>query len=199
MTKLISLYLTLFMLLCFSCNNLSNEENKDSFIFIGRNEYTQSSFNGLIYYKLKSSKELMNGYYVVGNKTTKWEEFEVKDGLLNGDYIIFHNNGNIYSHSHYIQGLKEGEELTYSLDGKLQNKNNYNNDAKNGLQYSYFDNGNLSTTSKFDNGNFIESVNYNILGQITSQSFIKNDQRVKQVIKYGKVYSETISNNNDTS
>ena len=80
-----------------------------------------------------------------------------------------------------------------------QNKNNYNNDAKNGLQYSYFDNGNLSTTSKFDNGNFIESVNYNILGQITSQSFIKNDQRVKQVIKYGKVYSETISNNNDTS
>ena len=99
-----------------SCKKVK-EKNDTSFTFIERGSYKINSANEQNFYFIDRS--LMDGYYVVGNELTKWEEFDVEEGLLNGDYIIFHPNGEIYTHSNYIKGKLNGEEKVNYLSGKL--------------------------------------------------------------------------------
>jgi len=183
--------------LCYSCNSSDKTKKDDAFIFIERNAYTTNNFNDLEYYRLNKAKEFMDGYYVVGNDVTKWEEFELKEGLLNGDYIIFHSNGEIYSHTKYANGRRNGEELTYSAAGVLTKKNTYKNEILVGSQFGYFDNGKIQSEYKYEDGKSIETLNYDILGNISSQSFIKDGKTITQKITEGKVYSEKVSSNYD--
>ncbi len=183
--------------LCCSCNFSKDNTKDDSFTFIGRNAYTTNSYNGMEYYRLNKTKEFMDGYYVVGNEVSKWEEFEVKKGLLNGDYIVFHPNGEIFSKTQYGNGKRDGLELNYSAVGVLIKKSTYKNDILIGSQYSYFDNGKIRSESKYKDGKRIETLNYNLLGHITSQSFIKDGRTITQRITGGKVFSEHVKSNYD--
>ncbi|MEO1032781.1 MAG: hypothetical protein AAFX55_15320 [Bacteroidota bacterium] len=190
--------LLLLILIFFSgCKSDSNTKKDDAFTFIERNGYTVNSYNGLNYYYLNKTKALMDGYYVVGNEVTKWEEFEFKKGLLNGDYIIFHPNGEMSSHSKYSNGKLQGEELIYTPLGKLSKKNNYKNDVLDGIQYSYYDNGKVRSEAKYEDGERIETLTFNILGHIVSQSFIKDSRTITQNLREGKLYSEKVSSNYD--
>ena len=188
---------TLLLTLCCSCNSAAKKEKDDSFTFIERNSYTTNSYNGLEYYRLHKAKEFMDGYYVVGDEVKKWEEFELKEGVLNGDYIIFHTNGEIFSHTKYVNGKRNGEELNYNAEGILTKKSIYKNDILVGSQYTYFDNGKKQSESKYEDGKSVETQNYNLLGHIVSQSFIKDSRTITQKISEGKIYSEMVSSNYD--
>lgn len=180
----------------FNCKSKEDQKN-DAFTFIERNAYTINSYNGKDYYRLKGSKDFMDGYYVVGNELRKWEEFEFKKGLLNGDYIIFHDNGEIFSHARYVNGVRHGEELNYSKAGVLTKKKNYNNDKLSGSEYTYHENGKVASETKHIADELVESETYDILGNITSQTFIKDGRTITQKIVEGKIYSEMVSSNYD--
>lgn len=192
------LLISIFSITLLSCEFIGKEKKDDSFTFIGRNGYTISNYNGLSYYRLNETSEFMNGYYVVGNEVTKWEEFEFKEGLLNGDYIIFHPNGEIFSNTKYANGKKHGDELMYSGDGTLIKKSTYQNDILVGSQYSYFENGKIQSESKIEDGKSIESQHFDLLGNIVAQSFIKDSRTITQKIVDGKIYSEMVSSNYDS-
>ena len=177
-----------------SCKKVK-EKNDTSFTFIERGSYKINSANEQNFYFIDRS--LMDGYYVVGNELTKWEEFDVEDGLLNGDYIIFHPNGEIYTHSNYIKGKLNGEEKVNYLSGKLMKLKTYKNDVLVGKVVEYYESGQVKSESKIKDGKLIESVSYDIIGNVESQMFIKDGYTFHQKILKGKVFSEQISSNYD--
>jgi antitoxin component YwqK of YwqJK toxin-antitoxin module len=188
---------TVFALTVIRCDSSEKKKRDDAFTFLERNAYTVNNYNGLEYYRLNETKEFMDGYYVVGNKMTKWEEFDVEKGILNGDYILFHPNGEISSHTKYLNGKRHGEELRFTSDGILTKKSTYEKDILVGKQYSYFDSGKIQSESKIEDGKPVETLTYNLLGHIVGQSFIKDGRTVNQKIEGGKVYSEMVSSNYD--
>ncbi|WP_179009353.1 toxin-antitoxin system YwqK family antitoxin [Winogradskyella forsetii] len=186
------------ILLVIGCKSSEKDKKDQSFTFIGRNDYTINSYNGLAYYRLNKTKKFMDGYYVVGSEMTKWEEFEFKEGLLNGDYIVFHPNGEMSSQSKYSNGKKHGDELLYFANGVLNSKSTFKNDVLVGSKYTYFENGKVQSESKIEDGKPIETQYFNILGNIVAQSFIKDGRTITQKIVEGKIYSEMVSSNYDT-
>ncbi len=186
----------LLIILFFGCKN-SEKNNISDFKLIPRNSYFIDNYNGISVYRDNETKKPMDGYFVVGDKFTKWEELNLKEGVLNGDYIVFHNNGHIFSHSIYINGKLHGEEKTYTLSGALSKVSNYNHGNKVGKNLSYFENGQIQSESKIENEEVVESVTYSIIGEIESQMFIENGRKITQQIKGGKVITEQISSTYD--
>lgn len=193
-------YFSCLLIFCFSlfhnCLETKKPDN-DSFTFITKGEYVVDNYNGLSVYRLKNANKIMNGYFVVGNEFSKWEEFNVKEGLLHGDYIIFHSNGNIYSHSLYSNGKLNGEEKIYFPSGALKKVKTYRNNEPHGQIVEYFETGQVAFKSKIVNGKKTETVQYDILGNIKYQEFIKDGHTIKQKISAGKVVSEEIISNYD--
>ena len=189
-------YLSILLVLLFNCKDKSNNES-ESFILIPKNSYSTSSYNGIQIFKLTEDKKTMNGYYVIGDKFTKWEEFNVKEGILNGDYIVFHQNGEKFSHSQYSNGKLHGSDSLYYLSGKPKTVKSYSNGVLYGETFEYFESGQLKSVSKIENEKPIESTSYNIIGEIESQMFIKEGKRINQKIINGKLLSEQISSTYD--
>ena len=187
----------LLIVLLFGCKNPDNSD-KSNFKLIPRNSYFTDNHNGISVYRENETRKPMDGYYVVGDKTTKWEEFNVTKGVLSGDYIIFHNNGNMFSQSKYLNGKLHGEEKTYTLSGILSKASNFNHGIRYGKDLSYFENGQIQSESKIKNEEVIESVTYNNIGEIKSQMFIKDGRKITQNIKAGKVFFEQISSTYDS-
>ncbi len=187
----------LLISILFSCNNAKKTKTDDAFTFIGRNDYSIDNYNSISYYRLNGAKDFMDGYYVVANETTKWEEFNLKKGVLNGDYIIFHPNGEISSHTKYANGKRHGDELYYSNTGALIKKSTYNNAILIGKQYTYFENGKIQSQTILEHGSSVETQTYDVLGNIISQRFIKEGKTINQKIVEGKIYSEFVSSNYD--
>ncbi|WP_170180966.1 toxin-antitoxin system YwqK family antitoxin [Hyunsoonleella aestuarii] len=179
-----------------ACKEKANKDSS-SFELLPRNSYFVDSYNGIGVYRLNETKEVMDGYYVIGNKTSKWEEFSVKEGVLNGDYIVFHSNGEIFSHSQYQNGKLHGNEKIYSLSGKIKTHKTYNQGLLYGKSIGYFENGQISSESTIKNEEIIESISYNQIGEIDSQMFIKDGRKITQYVKGGKVFSEQISSTYD--
>lgn len=173
-------------------------QNQDeNFKLVKRNSYFVDSYNDISIYRSNEDRKLLNGYYVVGDKFKKWEEFNVTNGILNGTYIVFHSNGEIFSQSNYLNGKLHGEEKTFNLSGQLSKLNTYKNGVLYGKSISYFDNGNIKSEYKIEDEEVIESVSFDLIGNIESQMFIKEGRSITQTIKNGKVFSEQVSSNYD--
>lgn len=188
----------IFTVLLISLLCTCKKTDESSFNLIPKNSYSTDSYNGISIYRDNETRKLMDGYYIVGNKVSKWEEFNVKDGILNGDYIIFHNNGNIFSESKYLKGKLHGEEKTYSLSGVLSKVRNFSHGILYGKDLNYFENGQIKSESKIKDEKTIESITYNIIGEIESQMFIEDGRKITQKIKGGKVIVEQISSTYDS-
>lgn len=194
---LIIINLLSFIILSISCkNDTANTDN--SFTLKGRNSYFVDSYNGISIYRDNESRKPLNGYYVIANESTKWEEFNVENGVLNGDYIIYHNNGKKFSEAKYVKGKLHGEEKTYSITGALSKLCTYRHGVRYGETITYYDNGNIESKSKIENDKTVESVSFDLIGNIESQMFIKDGRSITQTIKSGKVLTEQISSNYDS-
>lgn len=189
------LLLFFFLIILSSCKNNDKPDSLD-FQLIDNGSYRIDTYNGTDYYILSEAKKPMDGYYVVGNKDTKWEEFNVEKGILNGDYIVFHTNGEIYSHAIYANGKRHGKEKTFHLSGKLKQVSTYSND-KIQSTVGYYESGQTQSETTYENENRIEAVSYDILGNITFQMLVKDGRAITQTIKSGKVFMENISSNYD--
>lgn len=193
-----SLLILLSVVYCFSCTGNSPKEKQPPFHLIDKGDYSVSSHEGLMVFRLNETSKPMNGYYVVGDELVKWEEFEVKNGLLDGDYISFNKTGNIHSKTTYRQGKKYGlEEVFYDPSGKLKKQTFYGNNERPLSSKSYFESGQLMETTTYKDEALVESTSYDIIGNITQQSFLQEGLMVNQKIQEGKILFETISSTYD--
>jgi antitoxin component YwqK of YwqJK toxin-antitoxin module len=187
----------LILILTVSACQKSTKKEVEDFIFLEDSNYMIDSYNGISVFRLGKTKEVMNGYYVVGNDFGKSEEFKVINGILNGPNITYSNDNRIYSKSNYINGRKHGEELIYYPSGKLKKKTKYNKGILVGMQIVYFESGQIRSESKTKNDKVIESTSYDIVGNINSQTFIKDSRTITQQINNGKITYEHIDSNYD--
>ncbi|MBD0823252.1 hypothetical protein ICJ85_04395 [Aestuariibaculum marinum] len=185
------------LLILSSLTNCKNTPSESDFKLIGRSDYYVDAYDGISYYRNSETHEFLDGYFVVGNKISKWEEFNTIKGILNGENIVFHNNGNIFSKTEYKNGRRHGEERLYSPSGNLTTLNHYRNDVKYGKSYLYFENGDIQTELKIKNGNVIESITYNSIGEMVAQMFIEDGKKITQHLKNGILFSEQISSTYD--
>lgn len=175
-----------------SCNNKAANDHSIP-IFIPRNSYFVDNYQGVKVYRDNISREPLDGYFIVGNETTKWEEFHIKEGLLYGHYIFYHQNGEKFMNSIYKNGKLNGEEKTFFPSGKLKKVSNYISGKLNGKSISYFENGRILTESEMKDDNPLTSITYNDEGDIESKMFIEEGKSITQSIKNGKVFKEQIS------
>lgn len=112
-------------------------------------------------------------------------EYEVKDGIKNGDFILYFTNGKIEMKGKIVNDKNEGEWKYYLPDGTLQTVGIFKNDEpdsvwtwyyqdgkifeqgvfKNGVrigEWKTFDQyGKLRVSRKFNNGEIVDSTVYN--------------------------------------
>ena len=60
------------------------------------------------------------------------EHFKVKNGILNGEYLNFHSNGQLYKLRNYKNGKKEGVEQVFTQYGRLIKEIEWKDNKKNG-------------------------------------------------------------------
>lgn len=83
----------------------------------------------------KEGKIINEGNYANGLKTGKWNyytDFGIKDteemyekGILNGPYISFYDNNNIYQKGNMLNGKKNGDWITKYNDGSIKSIYNF--------------------------------------------------------------------------
>lgn len=83
------------------------------------------------------------------------EEGLLKNGLLDGYYYTYHDNGVVKTKSFYVDGKKEGEEITYFDDGELKRQSFYVNGLLNGKVIE-FDNNTLD----YPQNGYAQVLNY---------------------------------------
>ncbi len=194
-TACVLLFCALFGL--FSCNNKAKKDHSEP-NYIPRNWYFVDSYNGVKVYRDNISREPLDGYFIVGDEMTKWEEFHIKEGLLYGDYVFYHQNGQKFMHSTYNNGKLHGEERTYFPSGKIKKLSTYTNGILNGKVVSYFENGKVLSESQLKDNKPVTSITYNDAGEVESKMFIEDGKSITQSLKNGKVFKEQITSTYDS-
>lgn len=87
----------------------------------------------------KNNIKLPNGYY----KNT-YREFTISNGKINGEYIIYHNDGQILMKCNYVNGKLNGEQINFYEKDKLFSKSNFIEDDLDGEYIYYHLNGEIS-------------------------------------------------------
>ncbi|WP_038899880.1 hypothetical protein, partial [Yersinia pestis] len=72
------------------------------------------------------------------------ETLVFKNGLVNGEYIIYHENGAIESKRHFIDSkIADGECPHYYDNGKIKENHSYLNNKLEGKYFEYFPDGKI--------------------------------------------------------
>ncbi|MCX8107089.1 MAG: hypothetical protein N3D80_14580 [Ignavibacterium album] len=79
-------------------------------------------------------------------------EYEVKDGIKNGDFILYFPNGKIEMKGKIINDKNEGEWKYYLPDGTLQTSGFYLNDLPESTWTWFYQDGKIFEQGNFKNG-----------------------------------------------
>ncbi len=128
---------------------------------------------------------MVTGFYVQSGK--KWKEVEYINGLMNGEYKEWYENGNLYYHCFYKDGILDGickifsengnlcwmitykegvrdgiSEMFSATNGRKMEECNYKDDKKHGVSKSYdVENNAFVVYREYQEGNIIDTqVNY---------------------------------------
>ena len=145
------LFLTIY--LCYMCYNQiksSYEENanKEDFFDDGKN----------------------TTYYLGNNKKSV---VYIKNGVRDGHFTSFFENGNMSCECDYVLGKKNGYCSYYYKNSKIKSEGNYKDDERDGLWKNYYENGKIKiihnyvkcvqnglTTSYFNSGEILRKSNF---------------------------------------
>ncbi len=79
-------------------------------------------------------------------------EYEVKDGIKNGDFILYYPNGKIEMQGKLVNDKNEGEWKYYLPDGTLQTTGSYVNDLPESTWTWFYQDGKIFEQGNFKNG-----------------------------------------------
>lgn len=102
--------------------------------------YNNQPFNGIVWKPFNKDKQRIE------------YEFEVRNGLINGQFIKYSNNGQIREISNYVEGLKNGNSILYFYNGRVLTETPYFNGLKHGVKKRFDINGNLIEELKYVKG-----------------------------------------------
>ena len=78
--------------------------------------------------------------------------FSCGDGIKNGEYKTYYDNGNIETVVNYKNDKLNGESKSYYENGQIKGEINYKGGKKDGISKSYSENGQLISVETFYEG-----------------------------------------------
>ncbi len=142
-------YLTILLLGLFviSCNHMVDVV--DEVQMLRKRTITPDDYHYVIDSKnrrgfVTSDNKIMNGHYLVLRDDLPYEEFQIKDGFLNGFHIQFDDKGTVSVKNTYAYSHLEGPSITYFANGAIKNEVTYKHNKKVGDEISYDPNGNMT-------------------------------------------------------
>jgi len=130
--------------------------------------YTNDRIDGkwIKYFDLAGADSLPvimeSGIYEIGERKGIWSSFypsgeiytegQYNQKKLDGEWIIYHKNGNIKQTGMYKDGWATGEFNMFYPSGNIKNRGHYSQDKKMGIWTTYYESGNTMTTIPFQNG-----------------------------------------------
>lgn len=79
-------------------------------------------------------------------------EYEVTDGIRNGDFIIYYPNGKVQMLGKMLDNKNTGMWKYYRVDGSLETEGAFENDLPVGLWNWFYPNGIIAETGMFNDG-----------------------------------------------
>ena len=76
----------------------------------------------------------------------------LQNGKEEGDWLWYHDNGQLKSRGTHKNGKKEGAYVSYYTTGNLDKKGIYKEGKEEGIWVSYWDNGQLGTKRNYKDG-----------------------------------------------
>jgi len=166
--NILKLFFLLIIIISFSCG--------EKYVS-GRELYTK---NGLIY-KIGEKKPFTGK--VKGKADNNTIEYEVKDGLKDGDFILYFPNGNIEMKGKIVDGENEGEWNYYYPNRLLESQGKFKDDLVDGKWVWYFPDGNLKEEGKYVEGKREgEWLSYNDGGGLYIRRYFKDNVLTDSVL-----------------
>ena len=165
--KILILFSFLFFIT--SCNEKNARISKSNILIEKR--------DGLIY-KQKSDKPYTG--IIIDTVKNKIMEYEVKDGLKNGQFKISYLNGKVEIVGDMTNDKNEGEWRYYYPNGQLESVGNFKNDTPSGKWTFYYETG-----IKKEEGNYQEGkrdgkwVEYDSTGKVINYTNFSKGDTVK--------------------
>jgi uncharacterized protein len=137
----------------------------------GKVTITESEIKSDIFYAGMSAKPFTGKCIVVySDANLKKEEFNYKQGILNGKATSWYKNGQIRRRGYYKMGLISGKWEFWDEKGYKTVEANYENDELNGSYVSLYANGKIREKGQFeDNRRTGKWLYYNEVGQIVPE------------------------------
>ena len=95
--------------------------------------------------------EKLSKYVFTGEVIGK-EKGRIKYGKREGEWVKYHDNGNVSYRGSYKNGKEEGESLWYYRNGQSSDKGSYKNGKKEGEWVGYMTSGKVSYRVSYKNG-----------------------------------------------
>lgn len=112
-------------------------------------------------------------------------EYEVKDGIKNGDFILYFPNGKIEMKGKLVNDKNEGEWRYYLPDGTLQTVGFFKGDVPDSIWTWYYQSGKVFEVGVFDSGARIGEW----------KTFDENGKlRVSRIFENGAIKDSTVFN-----
>ena len=156
--------------------------------------------NGRIKYTQNWSKNILNGkkrvYYFFEDKDVLREQYSFKNGLIEGEFLTFHESGEVESKAFYTSGIKDSKIYKYYKNKNIKSIENYVDNSKEGEWVEYYESGKIKKQYSYEsdkykgelfmydeiNSEVIYSVNYiNDLKHGLEEHFYASCEPKKQV------------------
>ena len=85
-------------------------------------------------------------------KVTGLQQGRFKNGVMEGPWVSYHENGQLLSEGAFKNGKYEGPWVFYHNNGQLEMKGDFKNGDREGLWIDYYDNGQLNKKGNYKNG-----------------------------------------------
>jgi len=108
------------------------------------------SVNNIFHYQMDSVPYA--GLVFRDSLSIRLEEFTVASGNRNGQYILYHPNGQIKVKSLYLNGILNGVEERFLKDGIRSALSNFSQGKRSGNQYLFYPSGTIKEVLFFDDG-----------------------------------------------
>jgi antitoxin component YwqK of YwqJK toxin-antitoxin module len=127
---------------------------------------------------LKNESGKVIAYYRNGNKSI---EYELEKGFREGEFKIYHSNGNLLRALNFKNGQLKGKAEYFTVEGIKRKVSEYKNGDKSGVMTTYYPSGTVKSTQNYLLGELYgKSVWYSAEGTKVKERVYYNDEIISE-------------------
>ncbi len=121
-------------------------------VVIEEGTYSNGLMNGVWKFNYNSGKIKGSGKFLNSDGGDLGETSRIPINGRDGNWILYHENGNKSQECSYVLGKIKGQLIAYHENGKIKQESTYQDGQYNGQSKTFYENGNLRTSGTYING-----------------------------------------------